>query len=70
MEKKIEFHWCALCVHFTAICPTCGNNSCNGGGEDCCTDAYAIADKISIVLPESVQMPESSELDFDEVEIK
>lgn len=44
---KYKVIHCSLCDRDVVICPTCGNNTCNGGygeidGEDCpdCPSAY------------------------------
>lgn len=38
--KKYEWKYCGVCDVMTVICPECGNNLCNSGGNGCCEGAY------------------------------
>ena len=66
-NKGVTFKWCPICKVVYVECPTCGNNSCNGGhGKiekhgvfmDCpdCHLAYKVQDQITAKMEKALKV--------------
>ena len=48
---SLKIIYCGACKSWSILCPSCGNNSCNGGsGKDCevCSDVYRLQNQLNL----------------------